>query len=158
MPLPVLQTPRLVLTPWQLDDIDRLHVLWIDANVRRYLWDDVLISRDRAAEMVQRGLDAESEGLGGWTVTERGRPGLAGFAALFRREPGDAPELLYGLAPASWGRGLATEAAREVVRYAFDDLGERRVWAATDPPNAASARVMERLGMRFVRRGAEHGL
>jgi [ribosomal protein S5]-alanine N-acetyltransferase len=80
-----------------------------------------------------------------------------GFAALVRRAPGD-PELMYGLAPEWWGRGLATEAARTVMTYAFGVLGYERVTAATDVPNIASARVLERLGMRFTHRGTLNGL
>lgn len=45
--------------------------------------------------------------------------------------------------------GLATEASRAVMRYAFEDLGFAEVVASTDAPNAASIRVMERLGMKF---------
>jgi RimJ/RimL family protein N-acetyltransferase len=46
------------------------------------------------------------------------------------------------------GRGYATEAARELVRLSFDELGMHRVWAQLDPRNTASARLCERLGMR----------
>ena len=56
---------------------------------------------------------------------------------------------LYGLFPACWRQGLATEAFREVLRYAFEDLGLDRVYAGADPPNEASFGVMERLGMTF---------
>jgi RimJ/RimL family protein N-acetyltransferase len=50
--------------------------------------------------------------------------------------------------PEYHGRGYATEAARELVQMALDDLGMHRVWAQLDPRNLASARVCERLGMR----------
>ena len=46
------------------------------------------------------------------------------------------------------GAGLATEAAEAVADYAFDELGFAELLASTDPPNLASIRVMERLGMR----------
>ncbi len=65
----------------------------------------------------------------------------------------DAPdvELYYGLERAAWGGGLATEASRAVLRYAFDVLALERVWIRTDGPNAASVAVMERLGATYVR-------
>ena len=65
---------------------------------------------------------------------------------------------MYGLAPAFWGRGLATEAARAVLAHGFGTVGLARVIAATDVPNTASTRVMERLGMRFTHRGTLNGL
>jgi ribosomal-protein-alanine N-acetyltransferase len=65
--------------------------------------------------------------------------------------------LLYGLWPAWWGTGLATETGQAVLRYAFG-LGHESVEAATDPPNVASIRVMERLGMSFHKRDKLNGL
>jgi [ribosomal protein S5]-alanine N-acetyltransferase len=158
MPLPTLRTPRLTLRPWELDDIDTLHALWTRPEVRRYLWDDVVISRTRAEETVRDTLDTASrEGIGGWVAIDIATGALAGFVGLIRREPGD-PELIYGLAPEWWGRGMATEASRAVLAYAFGPLSCERVTAAMDVPNAASVRVMERLGMRFTHRGLLNGL
>ena len=57
----------------------------------------------------------------------------------------------YCLGEASWGHGYATEAARAVLQWAFDTLDLNRVQAETDTRNAASARVLEKLG--FVREG-----
>lgn len=54
----------------------------------------------------------------------------------------------YALDPAYHGHGYATEAARALVRFAFEQLGLHRVWADADPRNPPSIRVMERLGMR----------
>ena len=68
------------------------------------------------------------------------------------------PQLLYALDPGSWGRGLATEASTAVIDYAFDELGSRELLASTDPPNRASIRVMERLGMRFLEAARAGGL
>jgi ribosomal-protein-alanine N-acetyltransferase len=158
MPLSVLHTARLTLRPWALDDIDELHAMWTRPEVRRYLWDDEIITRERAEGTVRELMAAQdTEGIGGWVVIERVTGAVAGFSALIRREPGD-PELIYGLAPEWWGRGLATEAAGAVLAYAFGVLGCARVTAATDVPNTASARVMERLGMHFTHRGPLNGL
>jgi [ribosomal protein S5]-alanine N-acetyltransferase len=49
-----------------------------------------------------------------------------------------------------WGRGIATEAARACLRYAFLEAGLDRVVAGVDAPNAASTRVLEKLGMKPV--------
>jgi RimJ/RimL family protein N-acetyltransferase len=57
-------------------------------------------------------------------------------------------EIGWALHPGYHGRGLATEAARELLALAFADLGMHRVFAQLDPRNAASARLCERLGMR----------
>jgi RimJ/RimL family protein N-acetyltransferase len=64
--------------------------------------------------------------------------GFVGFRPFF-----DPPELqlLHGLLPSHWGRGLAAEAVRTAMRCAFDRLGFEEVRAATDVPNGASVRV-----------------
>ena len=65
----------------------------------------------------------------------------------------DPPELqlLYGLLPAVWGRGLATEAAAAACEFAFDRLGWPAIRAATDTPNIASRAVLGRLGFSLDR-------
>lgn len=60
--------------------------------------------------------------------------------------------MLYGFAPENWGKGLATEAAQEAIRYGFEQVGLERIYVGADPPNEASFRVMERIGMTFLRR------
>jgi RimJ/RimL family protein N-acetyltransferase len=126
--------------------------------VRKYLWDDEIIPRERAAEVAAASeADFARFGYGLWTVSDRETGGLIGFCGLRRTPPGP-PELLYGLRPSAWGKGLATESARAVLRYAFLELRLDEITAATDVPNTASARVMERLGMRFERRGVLNGL
>ncbi|MDQ3252964.1 MAG: GNAT family N-acetyltransferase, partial [Acidobacteriota bacterium] len=67
------------------------------------------------------------------------------------------PSLIFGTRPQLWGRGYAVEAARAVLRYACDVLGLRRVVADVDEPNAASIRVLERLGMTRTRRAIVNG-
>jgi ribosomal-protein-alanine N-acetyltransferase len=131
--------------------------------VRRYLWDDGIISRERAAQEIRRSeSDFDSHGCGQWAVFPRealGEPKtMIGFCGL--RRFGDPPEVevLYGLAPEYWGQGLATEAARAVLAFGFEQAGLRRVLAGADAPNIASFGVMQRLGMTYLRNERVHGL
>ena len=59
----------------------------------------------------------------------------------------DEPELGYELTSEVWGRGIATEASRACLWYAFEESGPRRVIAGADAPNISSLRVIEKLGM-----------
>lgn len=146
----IVETDRLRLRPATDDDVDALHRIWTDPDVRRYLWDDTVIPRETAADVVAASdADWRERGYGLWVVEEKGTP--IGFAG-FRSSEEALPELLFGFLPQWWGRGLATEA----VRAALDFIGH--CWGATDVPNAASARLMERVGMRFTRRGTLNGL
>ena len=68
----------------------------------------------------------------------RGHEDLVGFCGFVRLEGLDELELAYELVSELWGRGLATEAARACVWYAFEEAGLRRVIAGADPPNVPS--------------------
>jgi RimJ/RimL family protein N-acetyltransferase len=74
----------------------------------------------------------------------------------FRTPP--SLELLFAVAAPHWGRGIATEASRCVLGYGFGALGFRAVVASTDVANAASVRVLEKLGMALRRRETVEGL
>ena len=143
---------RTELRPIAESDADELLELFRDPSVRRYLLDDAMVSADwvRAEIRSSRGRFAES-GAGLWAVRLPGAEQIIGFVGF--REFFDPPQLqlLYGLLPAYWGRGLATEVAARICNHAFADLGHDCVRAATDRPNAASSRVLERLGMELER-------
>lgn len=145
----ILQTTaRLELAPVREDDVPALLALFRDPEVRRYLLDGRVVEEAWVRGEVEASRQRFTDGGAGlWAIRRRGEAavvGFVGFRAFF-----DPPrmQLLYGLSPSSWGRGYATEAAEAACRYAFDVLGWDEVAAATDLPNAASIRVLERLGM-----------
>ena len=147
--LPPLRTSRLALQPFRPDDVDALHALWTDPAVRQYLWDDEVITRSRALEVVEGAIAAGSAtGVGMWTLRELDAADVViGFCGLRHLARAQAVELLFALLPQWWGAGLAVEASTAVLRYAFTDLDLTRVLAGADPPNTRSFAVMERLGM-----------
>jgi RimJ/RimL family protein N-acetyltransferase len=155
---PVLATARLRLRPAGPGDVDALHALWTDAQVRRFLWDDVVIDRATAAARVSDSAASFARaGFGLWMLeppSVGAALGVAGFVVL---EAEVGPELVYAVHPAHQGRGYATEASRALLAYAFATLGLERVPGRTDTPNRASARVLERLGMRFEGESAPGG-
>src|SRR5215472_8409148 len=148
--LPRISTDRLNLRPFTIMDIDRLHALWAHPDMRRFLWDDIVISRDRAADEISRGLEnAARYGIGYWIIGSQRKDDLLGFCGFRLIGQGPDIELMYGLERASWGKGLATEASRAVVAWLWASTSFQRVFARTDPPNWKSVAVMQRLGMRF---------
>ena len=152
-----VKTARLRLRPLAEADADALHRLWTHPAVRRYLWDDRVVSREETAAALETSRHLfESYGFGLWSVVSHGT--LIGFGGYwFFREPPEL-ELLYGIGAEHWGRGLATEVARALVRYGFEERGFLEVRASTDAPNVASARVLEKAGLRFDRRAVSGGL
>ena len=147
-----LRTDRFELSPLSDADTRELHEIWTSPGVRRYLFDDEVLSVERSAALVaesRRLLDAEGAGL--WAVRLPESPTVVGFAGLwYFRDPPER-ELLYGVAERAWGQGVATEAAAAILRYGLERLGYDEIAASTDSANAASVRVMEKLGMTFLR-------
>ena len=153
-----LRTARLVLRPATVKDIGPLHLLWTEADVRRYLWDDLVVPIARVAEVVTcSDVEWRSYGYGIWTVRCELDEPLIGFCGFRTAEWRAAPELLFGLTRSVWGNGYALEAASTALGYALDTLRVPEVVAATDGANCASVRVLERL-MHFERRGLFHAL
>ncbi len=154
----ILRSARTELRPLTAADLDVAHALWTDPDVRRFLWDDQATPRERAAEtLAESDRSFADRGVGLWGVYDPSGGPLMGFCGCRVSDSG-ATELLYGLRRQRWGQGLATECASAVIDYVFDTLGHPEVVALTDVPNHASVRVLERLGMRFERRGEHHGL
>jgi RimJ/RimL family protein N-acetyltransferase len=132
-------------------DAGELHRQWNDPGVGRFLWDGDPVARDRVAEVIAASTASfAARGFGLWTAVRREEQRIAGFSGL-RLEAGTGRvELLYAFDPALWGRGLATEAARAVLADAFTRLRLPVVYAATNPANEASWRVLERVGMKRI--------
>ncbi len=156
----VLSTTRLVIQPIQSADEGRLLKLWRDPEVRRYLWDNHIISEDEV-KAIQAGSDRcfAEYGTGLYSIAPAEQPDdLVGFCGLREFEQAGLLELLYGMYPQYWGKGLVTEAVRAVLTHGFEQCGIEQVIAATDTPNQSSVRVMQRLGMAFAERRQWHGL
>jgi RimJ/RimL family protein N-acetyltransferase len=100
----------------------------------------------------------EERGYGLWVLVPRGSELIVGWCGLKPGANPAHPEIMFGLAPAARGKGLATEAARAVVAYALSLPGVSSVWGATAKGNAASAAVMMRVGMAFESEGPLDGV
>ncbi|HUE96077.1 MAG TPA: GNAT family N-acetyltransferase [Longimicrobiaceae bacterium] len=143
-----LRTPRLVLDPVRKGDAIVLHAHWTDPEVREFLWDGKVVTRQQVAEVVETSdrLFAEA-GAGLWAMRSPAGAffGCAGF--WYFHEPPEL-ELIISLSPSSWGTGLASEAARALVDHAFSALGWDFVQASTDAPNERSLKLIRALGMQ----------
>jgi RimJ/RimL family protein N-acetyltransferase len=154
-----LETERLVLRRLTADDVDNLFELDSDPAVMRFLNGGEPTPRDVIQhEILPRFLRSyvRSDGFGVWAAIEKSAEEFLGW---FSFQPAGEEEasagdvtLGYRLRQAAWGKGYATEGARALIRKGFTELGVRRVVATTYQDNRASRRVMEKAGMRLVRR------
>jgi len=142
----VLHTARLTLRPCVQGDEEVLHRHWTEPDVRRHLWDGRIIGRNTVHEEVQASV-ASSRGhdYGLWIVIRK-RDGVFHGVCGLRDGALRWPELIFSVATRYAGGGIATEAARGVLRHAFEALRMERIMATVDAPNLASIRVLEKLG------------
>lgn len=150
-----LETERLVLRHFTMDDVDAVVALDSDPLVRRFVEDGETVGRAAAAGLIEHSFDLylRSEVFGFWAATEKPAGTFIGWFHLRPRddESSGEPELGYRLVSSAWGRGYATEGSRALVDRAFESPGVQRVVAETMAVHTASRRVMEKCGMRLVR-------
>ena len=143
----VLSTERLVLRPVTADDHAALLTHWTQPDVRRFLFDGAALSAAEVGDTIEESIgDFAARGYGIWIIEPGPGARLVGTAGLRPLEDSGL-EIFYSLAPGTWGRGYATEAARAVVEYGLGPLGLPEVLAEVDEGNAASVAVVKRLGM-----------
>jgi RimJ/RimL family protein N-acetyltransferase len=145
-----LQTARLLLRPWRDDDIDAFATMSADPAVMEFL--RPLPDRAAAVAWAAQARDHwDRHGFGQWVVEIPGEAPFVGVVGLARVPYAahftPAVEVAWRLVRAWWGRGYATEAAREALEFGFGRLGLDGIVAVTVPRNWRSRRVMERLGM-----------
>ena len=153
LPTPTLHTARLLLRPFTDADTDAIFALLSSRRVLRY-WDaPPWKERAQAERFIAVCRQIEQEGTGARLAVERAAGGaFVGWCHLTKWNPDyRSASLGYCLDDAAWGQGFATEAAGALLRWAFEALDLNRVQSETDTRNAASRRVLEKLG--FVREG-----
>jgi ribosomal-protein-alanine N-acetyltransferase len=151
----ILETERLILRTWLLNDLKDFFEIYGDAEVWRNIDPKgVFQSEDVARRSLRRGIAYQQEhGISHWATVEKRMGKVIGACGFNLFEDGPDLELRYHFAPAYWGRGYATEAARACLRHAFEELKAPQVIAKTTSKNLASQRVLEKIG--FVRRESE---
>jgi ribosomal-protein-alanine N-acetyltransferase len=155
---PTLKTERLILRAFTLKDASDVQRLTGDWEVARTLLSVPHPYENGMAEewiSEQRPAFERGEGVN-FAVVLRGRGELCGSIGLLINSRDANAELGYWIGVSYWGQGYAAEAAREVVRYGFEQLGLHRIYAAHSGNNAASGRVLRKIGMSYEGTHREH--
>jgi RimJ/RimL family protein N-acetyltransferase len=154
MPAPdwPIETERLLLRPFVPDDVEAMYEIQSDAEVARYLYNEPR-SREEVESLLElkvagAGVDGEGQWLSAAAVLRDGGELVADISLLWASEQHRQGELGFVSHPTHQGKGYATEAARPMLAFAFETLGLHRVVGRAEARNAASARVLEKLGMR----------
>lgn len=140
------------LQPLQAEDLEIFHETNIAPSVRRYLWDDEVITEDTALKIIEQSLEFfKTEGRGLWKILRLPDHIYTGYAGLWHFfEKQALPQLIYALLPTNQSKGYATSAAQLIIDHAFTNLNYPELCAAVDAPNQKSHAVLKRLGFQLV--------
>lgn len=149
----IAETERLTLRRLTVDDAEFVLALLTDPAWLRFIGDKGVRTLEDARSYIENGPVAMYERFGfGLYVTERKTDGVPmGMCGLIKRDGLDDVDIGFAFLPAYWGRGYAFEAATAVLDYGRTVIGLARIVAITSPDNESSARLLEKLGLRFDR-------
>ena len=146
----LLRTPRLTMREFTAADFDDLLRLDSDPRVLKYINGGKPMSRAEIDATVRRvtGYYALYPGLGVWRASTRDNGTFVGWYCLKYCPQTTEVEVGYRLLFDAWGNGYATEGARALVDYGFEQLGVTRIIGVTHPGNKASQHVLQKSGLR----------
>lgn len=147
-----LATERLSLRPFDENDFDVLLSLYGDPEVmeiRKIGTQSVAQTKAQHTIILEHWKD---HGFGLFAVFDKATGKFVGECGLRYLDDTPEVELSYGLKPAFWGQGYATEAAAEMIAFGFGPVGMERIVGLARAANTGSHRVMEKLGMTLERR------
>jgi RimJ/RimL family protein N-acetyltransferase len=148
-----LETERLTLRPFVEDDFEAMHAMRSSPEVARYLYQEPATpeqTRDRLTRLMAFTAWAKEDDWFSAAAVERESGLTVGDMAFhWVSEPDRTAEIGFVFDPRHQGKGFATEASHALVDWAFHSAGMHRVIGRVEARNAASARVLEKLGMRL---------
>lgn len=149
-----IETPRLILRDWKEEDVELFARINSDEQVMEYFLKR--LDEKETLAFYRHIVDEFADcGFGLYAVEDKVDGTFIGYVGFhhFNFDADFAPGLEIGwrLRKESWGKGLATEAALACLEYGRDILGLQEVYSFTSLPNKRSERVMQKIGMSFVR-------
>jgi ribosomal-protein-alanine N-acetyltransferase len=156
----IFETERLSFRRLAIDDLDNLFTLYHSPDVRKYYSEGIPTYEETRRELEWIVNECYPKyGFGMWATLLKetgkfiGRCGLCPMDIEGKEEI----EVAYMLDSQYWGQGLATEAAKAILHYGFEQVGRKRLICVINPDNIASARVAEKIGMTLKIDGDVNG-
>ena len=145
-----LEAERLILRPLEVADAAALSKLWTDSDVTLYMggprnYEEIY------AEFIKDARNESPPKFDLWPVIEKATGQLIGHCGLIDKEVEGKVEieLVYVFAKRAWGKGYATEIAKAIADYAFNQFGLNRIISLINPQNVASENVAKKISMKF---------
>lgn len=155
-----IETDRLIIRPFKLEDIGPSYEMNLDAEVSKYTGDGGVVSKEEIERRIIENVfgDYEKHGYGRLAVELKSEGKFIGFTGLKYLEDMNEVDLGYRFMKEYWGKGIATESALASIKLGFEKLGLEKIIAMVLPENIASIRVLEKLNFNYEKEIIEDGL
>lgn len=148
----VFETERLLVRYLRNDDFEAFYTLCSDPEILRYMDSGEPLTAEQTRAWIQISQENyQKRGYGCFAITARLDGQLIGFGGIARRENTSQLEIIYAFKQSCWGQGLASEFVRSLLTTCFERWQLPRIEASIYARNSASIRVVEKVGMAFVR-------
>ncbi len=154
----VLETERLILREFTLNDAQNIIDLNSNPNVVRYTGDGPVESLEKAQDIIQNIIFPQYPNkLGRWSAHLKSTNEFIGWCGLKYIAELNEIDLGYRFFEDHWGKGYATETAKASLNYGFNTLGLEEIVGRAAIANVNSIKVLEKVGMLFEKEAEEHG-
>ncbi|HVZ96262.1 MAG TPA: GNAT family N-acetyltransferase [Chitinophagaceae bacterium] len=148
----IFETLRLLLRRFTIEDAPLIYQLNSDPDIVKYAHEPVLENAEQAKKILDEIiLPQYILNFGRWAIHKKDDGRFIGWCGIKYMPKTGIYDLGYRLLKTEWGKGYATEAARETVLYGINHLQIPLITAMAHIENTASIRVMEKIGMSFIR-------
>jgi ribosomal-protein-alanine N-acetyltransferase len=154
----MLETERLLIRKFNLDDLDKLIELRSDEDVVKYLGGTKLQNPEAITKRFGFYLDCyEKFGFGMCAMIWKETGEMFGWSGLQPLEDTGEIEVGYGMIKEFWGKGIGFECAQAWLKFGFENAGLERIVAVASHENKGSWRIMEKCGMRYEKTATHYG-
>ena len=150
---PIIETDRIILREFILDDYNSVYEFGSNKEVQKYTGDKILTAPIQAKKIITDVVhsDYKTYGYGRWAAIYKPDNKIIGFGGLKYLPEFNETDIGFRFLPHYWGKGIATEVSKEIIKYGFEVLKLERIIGIADPENIASCRVLEKIGLKFYK-------
>lgn len=151
---PIIETETLILREFIMDDYKEVYEFGSNDEVQKFTGDKLIGSLDEAKDLIKNVWfeDYNKYGYGRWATIYKLDQKLIGFAGLKYLSEFNETDIGFRFLPSYWGKGIATEASKEIIKYGFEKLQINRIIGIAMPENIGSCRVLEKIGLTLYKR------
>lgn len=152
MRTPVLETERLILRPLHLSDAEEIFNNWTsDPEVEKYMTWNVHQSVEETKgwlKTVENNID--SDDIYNWGFVRKSDHKLIGSGGLYYNKSKEMFSIGYNIMKSCWNQGYTSEAAARMLKFAVEELKQKKLCACHAKENIYSGRVLEKIGFRYI--------